>query len=214
MIGVLLWTALTAALASALIVVTIVDTTISGRHRDGIDALHAADAALEMAIGDLAPIADWDVVLNGTSRSALSDGAPAGTRQIADGSTIDLDKLTALQRCGKDACSDADINAITAERPWGFSNPRWQLFLNGRLRSMLNLPDNTTRAYVLVWVADDPSDNDGDPLRDGAGTDNPGRARFVIVAQAYGATGATRTIRATIVRAGGHVRMITWREVI
>jgi hypothetical protein len=212
-VAVLLWTTLTAGLAAAIILVTIVETTVSGRHRDGIDALYAADAAMEIAIGELSAAPNWDLVLNASLRSALSDGAPVGTRRVADGSTIDLDTLTATLRCGKEACSDADMNAIIAERPWGVSNPRWQLFLNGPLRSILNLPDDSTRAYVLVWVADDPSDNDGDPLRDSPATDNPGRWRIVLTAQAYGSSGARRSIQATIVRAGANVRMVAWREV-
>jgi len=213
-IAVLLWTTLTAALASALILVTIVETTISGRHRDGIDALYAADAAMEIAIGQLAAVADWDLVLNGTVRSPLSDGAVVGMRQIADGTSIDLAVLTALLRCGKESCVDADITAMTADRSWGISNPRWQLFLNAPLRTILNLPETATRTYVLVWVADDPSDSDGDPLRDGVAGDNPGRGRIMLTAQAYGASGVRRTIQATIARAGANVRMVSWREVL
>jgi hypothetical protein len=215
LIAVLLWTALVTVLASALVLVTTVETTVSARHREGLDALYAADAAVEIAVGQLAALADFDLVLNGTSRSTSSDGAPTGTRQAADGTTIDLDKLTAMLRCGKEsACSDADMNAVTAERPWGISNPRWQLFLFGSLASIAGLPDGTARAYVLVWVADDPSDNDGDPLRDGSEADNPGRGRILLTAQAFGASGARRTIQATIARAGGGIRMITWREMI
>jgi hypothetical protein len=214
-IAVLLWTTLTVVLASALILVTTVETTISARHRDGLDALYAADAAMEIAIGELATIANWDLVLNGTLRSVSSDGAPTGTRPAPDGSSVDLAKLTATLRCGKEsACSDADMNAITSDHPWGISNPRWQLFLNAPLRTVVNVPSTATRAYVLVWVADDPSDNDADPLRDGTAADNPGRQCIVITAQAYGAMGTRRTIQATIVRAGASVRMITWREVL
>jgi hypothetical protein len=214
LIAVLLWTALVTALASAIVLVSTVETTIAARHRDGIDALYAADAALEIAVGELAAVTNWDLVLNGTSRSTSSDGAPTGTRQIA-GASIDLDKLTATLRCGKEsACSDADMNAITADRPWGSSNPRWQLFLSGSLGTIAGLTDGATRAYVLVWVADDPSDSDGDPLRDSIAADNPGRGRILVTAQAYGTSGARRTIQATVVRAGGAIRMVTWREVI
>ena len=215
LIAVLLWTALITALASALVLVTTVETTVSARHRDGLDALYAADAALEIAVGQLATVTNVDLVLNGTSRSMSSDGAPTGTRQVPDGTSIDLDKLTATLRCGKEsACSDADMNSVTADRPWGISNPRWQLFLFGSLGSITGLPDGTARAYVLVWVADDPSDSDGDPMRDGSAADNPGRGRVLVTAQAYGASGARRTIQATIARSGGGLRMITWREVI
>src|SRR6185503_12304594 len=168
-----------------------------------------------IAVGQVAAVTNWDLVLNGTVRSTSSDGAPAGTRQVADGTGIDLDKLTAMLRCGKEsACSDADMTAMTVDRPWGISNPRWQLFLCGSLESIAGLPNGATRAYVLVWVADDPSDNDGDPLRDGAAADNPGRGRILLTAQAYVASGARRTIQATVARAGGAIRMVTWREVI
>jgi hypothetical protein len=80
-------------------------------------------------LGQLAAVTELDLVLNGTSRSTSSDGAPTGTRQIADGTSIDLDNADRNAPMRKEsACSDADTNAITVDRPWGISNPRWQLF--------------------------------------------------------------------------------------
>ena len=40
------------------------------------------------------------------------------------------------------------------------------------------------------------------------------RGRILVTAQAYGASGARRTIQATVVRAGAAIRMVTWREVV
>jgi hypothetical protein len=37
---------------------------------------------------------------------------------------------------------------------------------------------------------------------------------ILVTAQAFGASGARRTIQATVVRAAAGIRMVTWREVI
>ncbi len=132
---------------------------------------------------------------------------------MPDGTVLDLVRATSLLRCGSEAgCTDADLVAATSERPWGPSNPRWQLYAYGPLRTVLGV-EEASPAYVLAWVADDPWDDDGDPLRDGAAAGNPGRGRILVTARAYGAAGAARTIQVTLVRAGSRVRMVTWREV-
>jgi hypothetical protein len=50
---------------------------------------------------------------------------------------------------------------------------------------------------VIVLVADDPSENDGDPLRDGTTTNNPGLDRLAVRAESLGPRGAHQAIEAT-----------------
>ena len=95
-------------------------------------------------------------------------------RALADGSTIDLGEQVNLANCQKAAaCSAAEMNAVTADRPWGANNPRWTLLAYAPLSALL--PDTSLGppAYVIVLVGDDPSEIDEDPSRDAA----PGATR-------------------------------------
>ena len=64
--------------------------------------------------------------------------------------------------------------------------------------------------YVIVWIGDDPSENDDFPLVDGdesgasgkcgSPCKNPGRGVVSMIAHAYGPSGARRVIEATLAR--------------
>ena len=127
------------------------------------------------------------------------------------------------------------MDAFTSERPWGPNNPRWQPFAWGRLQDLL--PDAAAEApfYVVVMAADDQSENDGDPLRDGATMCtheqvtgcNPGTGLLALRAEAFGPFGAHKILELTVSRAGAPgdepvynsgteqagVRILSWREV-
>ena len=127
-------TLLMSALGVALVLTTSSETIIAANFRDAAEARYAADAALERSLDDLAAAPDWNAVLNGTVQSTFVDGAPRGTRMLADGSTIDLGHVVNMADCGKiQPCADADMDAVTAQRPWGTNNPRWQLYAYGNL---------------------------------------------------------------------------------
>ena len=167
------------ALGMALILTTMTETKISANYREGTEALYAADAAVERVMQDLLTVPDWNNILNGTVTSSFVDGAASGTRTLPDGTTMSLTEATNMVRCGKvTACSDAELNAVTDERPWGLNNPRWQLYAFGPLSDLLPTETINSRNYVIVWVADDPSENDNNPLQDGTTADNPGRWFF------------------------------------
>jgi hypothetical protein len=110
------------------------------------------------------------------------------------------------------------MDAVSPLRPWGRNNPRWQLFVHGPAD---RIPGVDSRAYVVVWVADDPSETDGNPLTDGgapAGDEvgtfgNPGRGRLGLIAHAYGPGAARRVVEASVERQEGTraVRLLGWR---
>jgi hypothetical protein len=56
--------------------------------------------------------------------------------------------------------------------------------------------------YVVVWMADDPSESDNNPLIDGDTTNgaNPGTGVLSMLAQAFGPGGVSRVVEATIAR--------------
>ena len=200
--------ALMTALAMALVATTMTETRISSNYSDGAEALYAADAAVERVMQDLLTVPDWNNILNGSLQSSFVDGAPTGTRAMADGTQLDLTEATNMVRCGKvTTCSDTDLNSYTADRPWGPNNPRWQLYAYGRMDDMLPTQTINSRMYMVVWVADDPSETDDQPAKDGepsadpvTSPTNPGRGVLSMLAHAYGPNGVKRVIEVTIAR--------------
>jgi hypothetical protein len=210
----LMTTTLLMALGIALVLTTMTEGKIATNYRNGSEALYAADAAVERVMQDILTVADWNQMLdpnNPLATSAFIDGAP-GPRTLEDGSALDLLEATNVVNCGKTAtCSPADLAAVTPERPWGANNPRWKLYAHGPMTDMLPNESINSPMYVVVWVADDPAENDGNPLKDGEAptTCNPqsdpscvnhGRGVIAMLAHAYGPNGAHRSIEVTLAR--------------
>ena len=163
------------------------ETLISGNHRDAVEALYAADGGIERAIGDLRTLADWQSVPGAAAGNAtpdFRDGASAP--RLSDGTILDL--------------SAADARAAG----------RQQCRLSGRARTVRSGASSPTRrstgccppgvirspAYVVLWIADDVDDGDGDPLRDSNGA-------LLVRAEAFGLRGVRRRIDATLARERG-----------
>jgi hypothetical protein len=196
---------------------------ISSNYGRGAEALYAADAAVERVMQDVVMVPNWDDILSGAQTSTFIDGAPGGIRILPSGLKIDLTQATNIVRCGKVLCADADLVALTDDRPWGANNPVWQLYAYAPLNQLVPTHTIDSQMYVIVWVADDPSENDDDPLHDGAppvGCDpkknpdcaagNSGRGFLSMMAQALGPDGTQRTLEVTLARQGG-VRILSWR---
>jgi len=64
---------------------------------------------------------------------------------------------------------------------------------------------------VVVLVADDPAENDGNPLQDGVETSNPGSGVMALRVEARGPRGARKALEATVARAAAP-RLLAWRE--
>jgi hypothetical protein len=197
------------ALGTALVLNTMTEGKIANNYRDGTEAVYAADAAIERVMQDILTVPDWNNIISGAQTSAFIDGPADGTLRTVPGGSLSLLQATNLVNCAKvETCSDADLNALTNERPWGKNNPRWKLYAYGPMSDML--PTNTINSpiYVIVWVADDPSENDCLPLKDGdtaaAGCEgsgqNPGRGVIAMRAHAYGGNGVERAIEVTLAR--------------
>lgn len=210
------------ALGLSLALTTTIEVGIAANQRDAVQTLHAADAGLERAMADLA-LADWDAVLAGAVTSPFHDGA--GVVTLPDGSRLDVQQETDRLRCGAAACGDADMDRVTAARPWGRNNPRWTVFASGPLAELVPDAAIAARSYLVIWVADDPAENDAQPLRDGgppalvdaANPANPGRGALWLHARAYGPSGARRAIEAVVERdprwPSAQLRVRVWREI-
>ena len=113
-------------LAAALVLTTSSETLIASSFRGSLQALYAADAALEWALLDVAAAEDWNAVAAGASVSQFVDG-PAGSRTLADGTAVDLVALT-------------------------LQNDAWQLYAHGPLNNLLAQPLEPA-FYIAVFVA-------------------------------------------------------------
>jgi len=207
------------SLALALVLLTTLETHAAFNFRGGSEALFAADAGIELALLDLAAAANWSSVLDGSSVSTFVDGA-AGVRILPDGRPLNLVEVVNLATCGHAAaCSPAEMDAVTESRPWGANNPRWHLYMHGPTGSLAPGQVLRSSCYLLVLVADDPSETDGDPLRDGLAGQSPGADTLLVRSEAFGPAGAHKIIEATVAKPDGQgplpagVRLVAWREV-
>ena len=183
---------LLSAIGGSLAIVMNTDQRAAANFAASREALYAADGALQIGAQELSTIADWNALLSSGALSVFVDGPPTGSRQLGDGTTVDLAQAT---------------NAANAEpRPWGANNPVWRLFAFGWLGP---------RTYVIVWAGDDFAENDGDPSIDGGGLANPGAGILALRAEAFGVGGAHKVLEAAVGRNGDEgpgVRVLLWQE--
>jgi Tfp pilus assembly protein PilX len=173
---------------------------VDGNHDDGVAMFNAAESALELAARDLAAAPDWNRALDGSLRSTIVDGPPAGIRTVAPGVVVDLTRLTNDLTCGREtACTEAGMRTSTLERPWGANNPRWQPFLHGALERLTD-PRHRDAPYAVVWLGDDARETDANPLIDGGGAGAEGRYVVRARSEVFGAQGARRAIEAELAR--------------
>jgi hypothetical protein len=207
---VLLATLLMSAVAASLALSSSTDSIIAGNFVRQQQARAAAEAVLDAAVADLS-VADWSAVLSGAERSSFADGAPFGERSLDDGTALVLDEVANLANCGTRRPCGARLSTVTPARPWGVNNPVWQLYAYGPLEALA--PGSLVPAvYVVALVADDQSENDGDPLSDGTGAANPGSGILSLRAEAFGSRGAHALITATLIRhQGSSPQMLSWR---
>jgi hypothetical protein len=206
----LMVTALMATLVGVLVMVITTDTLIGANHRTAQSLQYAAAAVMERALGALANLPDWTVVpaVDVGVPATLNDGA-IGPR-VPGGPALDLARLTAEQQ----AASDARF-------PMSADRPIWRLFAHAPLASVIPGESASTAAYLVVWLADDVEDGDGNPAADS-------NRVLLMRAEAFGTRGARRRVEATLARdappavepppegaavaARGHIRVLAWRE--
>jgi hypothetical protein len=211
--------AMVSAIALALVMATSTESRIAARFQRGLEARYAAEAGAHRALIDLALLPDWTAALDGSSRSAFTDGPPSGVRRLADGSIVDFDVVMGLADCGRPRpCSDAERTAVTGQRPWGPDNPRWRPYAYGPIAALLPASPALTNVmsspgYVIVLVADDQLERDANPLAD-APSSSPGAGVVRVRAEAFGPGHAHRVVEAVIARPASRVpavRIVNWR---
>ena len=207
LVSALMVTALLGTLGAALAFVVTTESVIAANHRAAQQGLYAADAGVERAIGELRRLTTWRTVPGSAESSAsdFNDGAIAP--RAADGTALDLARLTSRRQ--------ADSNTFYPDAP---DRPLWHLFAHASLDRMISGGGSARSPYVVVWIADDPDDLDGDPSLDSNDI-------VIVRSEAFGIRGGRRAVEATILResaldgaaAGApsrsDVSVIAWREV-
>ena len=182
------------ALGLALVMTTSTETMIASNFGNGQEGLYAADAGIERAMQDVLTVADWNTILAGTNTSAFIDGGSTGDRVLPGGNTLNLLQVANMANCGKvAACTVAEMDTVTAERPWGVNNPRWQLYAYSGMNDIIPTGTVNSPFYVVVMVADDASETDGDPTKDANGV-------LAMRAEAFGPGNAHKVIEVTLAR--------------
>ncbi len=212
LMAVLLLTLMMSTLGAALSLITSSEALIAANVRDAQETRVAAAAAAERTVAEAAALPDWNLLLDGTVRSAFFDSG-ASRITLADGKTLDVEALLNLANCGHEAaCSAAETAAITADRPWGANNAQWRLFSRGWLRDVQPGAALDSACFTLVLVGDDPAETDNNPLRDAAAP-GPGAGIIRFRAYAFGWRGTRRTIEVAVARLrDGSTRAISWRD--
>jgi hypothetical protein len=197
---------LIATLGAALGLVVSTELSAAANYEASERTLYAADAGIERTIGEFRLLSTWATVpspASTTSSADFNDGQPAP--RAPDGSMLNLVQLTSRRQ--------ADSDAMYAIGP---NRPVWRLFAHASLDRVAGVAQSAS-PYVVVWVADDADDLDGDPSVDSNDV-------VVIHAEAFGIRGGARAIEVTIYReealAAGlpgvrrsDVRVMAWHEV-
>ena len=192
----LLFAALIGAVAAGLIALTTIETLIGAGFRHGYEAAYGAEAAAERALRDLAATPDWSSVLRAPPSGVTSGFDDGRTVPIGpDGRPLDLVRLTAQRQ------RDSDVR--DGPSTFGADSPQWRLYAHAPadalLPAALNLP-----LYLVVWIADDESDADGEPAADA-------HRRILVWATAFGSAGARRSVELRIAKTdAGDLQVLGW----
>lgn len=197
LVAVLLSTVLVSAIGAALTVTANAESTIASSFRIDRELAYAAEAAIERAMQDVRLVTRWDDLLTGAETTTFLDHTAVPV--LPTGGTLDLRALTSR------------IQTATDARGLGPNTPQWQLVASGRLADIAGRGSIESPAYLVVWVADDVSETDGNPAADSNDV-------LVVRGEAVGSGGRTRTLDVTVTRAGipggqPGLRVISWREV-
>jgi hypothetical protein len=186
---------LLSALGIGLMMATTAESMIATNYRDSGEALYAADAGIERVMQDLLTVPDWNrLIADANARTSFTDGAAPGERILPDGSTLDLVGATHMMNCHKTAaCTAAEMNAWTTDRPWTTNNPRWRLVGYSPIADIIETGTVLSQMYVAVWIADDQAETDNDPHTDTNGV-------LLMRAQALGPGGAESIVEITLGR--------------
>ena len=174
------------ALGAATVMVSRTETMISGNFRNSQEALYAADAAVERVLQELLMVPRWNDILDGTVQSAFIDGILDEQKSLPTGAKVRF--------CCGSSSATGELQAVTdSANLWGANNPQWRLFAWGPINELITDGSIDSTMYAAVWIADDPAEEDGNPLADTNGT-------LTLHAEAIGPSGTRKIIEVTVAR--------------
>lgn len=193
----LVTTVLLGTVGGGLVTLSTTEAAIAANFRAGAEALYAAESGAEHVVQELQQSAAWDGWLSGAAGSTLTDGTLTPT--LPSNRVVSLAAMTAELQAESDAAAE-----------WGPNNPRWRLAAHAPI-SQLVAGGSSASTYVAVWVADDPSEIDGDVGRDANGV-------VMLRARGLGRGVASRSVELIVARdatggAATGVRILSWRVV-
>jgi hypothetical protein len=190
---------LIAAVAASLIVTTSTDLMITGTYRSSAEAMYGVEAGVERGISELARMPDWSVVVAAPPANVVSSFDDGSTFAAApDGRRMSVPGLTAARQ--------AVSNTVYGATEFGADSPVWRLYAHAPLRNVLPAGLIAPPGYVLVWVADDGGDGDGDPTKDTNG-------QILLYGDAYGVSGSRRALEVAIGHAGQTaIKVLSWKD--
>jgi hypothetical protein len=198
LITALLATMLLTALGMAVVLVSNTETMITSNYRRSTEALYAADAAVERALQDLLMIPRWNDALAGANVAGA--GAPDVSRERSSFAYGTADTNLTIPAGGyvRLCCDDGSVSdqlqdETNAANSWGPNNPTWRLYSWGPLINVLPTATVDSDVFVAVWIADDPSETDDNPLEDTNGV-------LTLHAEAYGGAGTRKIVEVTVAR--------------
>ena len=191
--------ALLSAIAASLIVTTSVDMMIAGNLRASVETLYVVEAGVERAIAELARLPEWSAVLSPAPSNAVASFDDRSARPSApDGRILSVPLLTAARQKISDA--------VYGPARFAGDRPVWQLYAHAPFHDILPRGIIAPPGYVLVWVADDGGDGDGNPATDANG-------QVLLYGDGYGLGGGRRSLEVAIGRvAPAAVRVLSWKE--
>jgi PilX N-terminal len=193
-----------AIMIGAATVVTI-ETTVSGRYKDGIEALYIADAGLSVVLGELRGLPDWTPILGGALSSRASQGMFTGSASVAGGTVfLCCGARSVFARLSNESAS----SAVPARRTLA-----WHPYLWSSWNALVGEP-GAGQFFLIALIQDDEDDGDRDD-----GTDLNGVV--VVRSEAVRPDGLRRSVEALVAREAGDpghgipasVRVLRWGEI-
>lgn len=198
-------TALLMGLGLSLVLMGSAETTLARRDHDARSLARAARAVATLALADLRALPSWAGVLQPGSPPELSSVpgrlSPGTLTPVMPwGGVMDLRAATARVQAATDA------NASPGDPS------RWRLFGAASLVSLVPDAAGGNPCYLVVWVADDAVDGDGDPaadkngvlvLRGAAFGPGEGEAVVTLTVSREAVGGGLYVVRTLAIRPGG-----------
>ena len=198
-------TLMLAAAGAAAALTARMETLLAASSAQSQQTLAVAEGGLARAIQELSPQSNWSPALAGVA-STFVDGSPSGARQLPGGETVVL-------CCGAGSLTGDLQQRGHGGQTWGANTPQWRLYAWGPASNWSTSVGAGNVFYVVVWVADDVQDGDGDAWSDSNGL-------ILVRSLALGPGRGRRSVEATIRHAldenglplAGRVAVITTRE--